>query len=114
MNDAEKEAKNLKDEYISVEHLLLAGTNTSSAKLKELLKAHKIDKKEILKALQDIRGSQRVTDDNPESKFQALEKYGQDLVALANSGKLDPVIGRDDETAQDNKSGDLPGAIHVH
>jgi ATP-dependent Clp protease ATP-binding subunit ClpB len=96
MDSAENEAENLKDEYISTEHLLLALTSVKSEVEKLLLK-YKIDKNSILAALKDIRGKQRVTDQNPEVKYQALEKYGRDLTVLAQKGKLDPVIGRDEE-----------------
>ena len=96
-SDAEKEAKQLKDEYISVEHLLLAMTDEKGTKLAETLNARQITRDNVLRALQEIRGGHRVTDDNPEGKYQALEKYGRDLVDLANRGKLDPVIGRDEE-----------------
>lgn len=92
------EAKRLKDEYVSVEHLLLAfadeGKSAFSAKL---LKANSVDRNAILQALTAIRGNQRVTSDNPESQYEALQKYGMDLVDAARSGKLDPVIGRDAE-----------------
>jgi ATP-dependent Clp protease ATP-binding subunit ClpB len=91
LDQAEQEAEKLKDEYISTEHLLLAlaGTNT--------LKDAGTGRDALLHALRQIRGSQRVTDQNPESKYQALEKYGRDLTKLAADGKLDPVIGRDEE-----------------
>ncbi len=92
------EAEKLKDEYISVEHLLLAfvdeGQRTFAGKL---LHEFGVDRNTVLELLKDIRGNQRVTNDNPENAYEALEKYGVDLVALAKSGKLDPVIGRDSE-----------------
>ena len=95
---SESEAKRLKDEYISVEHLLLAllseGEKTPSGKL---LKQAGIDREKLLKALIDIRGNQRVTSANPEASYEALEKYGRDLVKMARTDKLDPVIGRDEE-----------------
>jgi ATP-dependent Clp protease ATP-binding subunit ClpB len=91
LEEAETEAERLKDEYISTEHLLLALTETNA--LKDAGASHDT----LLKALRQIRGSQRVTDQNPESKYQALEKYGRDLTKLAAAGKLDPVIGRDEE-----------------
>src|SRR6202158_2504214 len=91
LEQAEKEAERLKDEYISTEHLVLALTDHKA--LKEMGATHDA----LLKALRQIRGSQRVTDQNPESKYQALEKYGRDLTKLAAEGKLDPVIGRDEE-----------------
>jgi ATP-dependent Clp protease ATP-binding subunit ClpB len=89
------EMQKLKDEYVSTEHLLLglAGTGKTEA----LLKQQGVTKDAIYKALESFRGSQRVTDPNPEGKYQALEKYGRDLTALARTGKLDPVIGRDEE-----------------
>ncbi len=95
--DAGKEAKQLKDEYISVEHLLLAMTGEKSTDLSALLAEEHMTRKNVLDALKEIRGGQRVTDENPEGKYQALEKYGRDLVELADQGKLDPVIGRDEE-----------------
>ena len=96
-NDAESEAKQLKDDYVSTEHLLLAIAKGAKEELGALLQEKGISREALLKALADVRGSQRVTDQNPEDKFQALEKYGQDLTALARRGKIDPVIGRDDE-----------------
>jgi ATP-dependent Clp protease ATP-binding subunit ClpB len=93
---AEGEAKKLKDEYVSVEHLLLAltdDTGTAGRTLKEF----GVTRDRLLKALQEVRGSQRVTSQNPEETYQALEKYGRDLTELAQKGKLDPVIGRDEE-----------------
>ncbi len=94
--NAEDEAKRLKDEYVSTEHLLLAlaGGKDDTARL---LKDAGASREELLKAIQAIRGTARVTTQNPESTMQALEKYGKDLTALARSGKLDPVIGRDEE-----------------
>ncbi|MBI4326771.1 MAG: type VI secretion system ATPase TssH, partial [Chloroflexi bacterium] len=91
------EAAKLKDEYVSTEHLLLGLLADGSPSLKKLLQAHGLKREAVLKALADLRGHQRVTDPNPEDKFQALEKYGRDLTALARAGKIDPVIGRDNE-----------------
>ncbi|OLD69329.1 MAG: ATP-dependent chaperone ClpB [Acidobacteria bacterium 13_1_40CM_2_56_11] len=91
LDQAEQEADRLKDEYVSTEHLLLALADTKP--LKDAGAKHDA----LLRALRQIRGSQRVTDQNPESKYQALEKYGRDLTKLAAEGKLDPVIGRDEE-----------------
>src|SRR3982074_500830 len=91
IEQAEQEAERLKDEYISTEHLVLALADHQA--LKDMGATHDA----LLKALRQIRGSQRVTDQNPESKYQALEKYGRDLTKLAADGKLDPVIGRDEE-----------------
>jgi ATP-dependent Clp protease ATP-binding subunit ClpB len=93
---AQREAETMKDEFVSIEHLLLALAKVES-KAKTILKLNAIGEKEILKAIQSIRGSTRVTDPHPEDKFQALEKYGIDLVRQAQQGKLDPVIGRDTE-----------------
>ena len=94
---AQKEANKLKDDYISTEHLLLGLLAEGSSTLKKIFQEHGITRDNLFKALMDIRGNQRVTDQNPEDKFQALEKYGRDLTALARSGKIDPVIGRDEE-----------------
>jgi len=91
LEQAEREAERLKDEYISTEHMLLALSDLPV--LKDAGATHE----SLLKALRQVRGSHRVTDQNPESKYQALEKYGRDLTMLAKEGKLDPVIGRDEE-----------------
>jgi ATP-dependent Clp protease ATP-binding subunit ClpB len=93
---AQKEADRLKDEYVSTEHLLLALAQTKSSG-RDILAANSVDHATILGALKDIRGGQRVTDQNPEDKYQALQRYGRDLVEMARQGKIDPVIGRDDE-----------------
>ncbi len=93
---AAEEAKALKDEYISTEHLLLA-LSEDSGQAGKLLKNNGINKNVILSALKDIRGTQRVTSQNPEDTYQALKKYGRDLNELARQNKLDPVIGRDEE-----------------
>ncbi len=92
-----QEMANFKDEYLSVEHLLLAMLDGSDGIAQRALKAAGLTRALVLKALGDIRGSQRVTDPNPEGKYQALEKYGRNLTELAAQGKLDPVIGRDEE-----------------
>lgn len=97
LSKAELEAQHLKDEYISVEHILLALTETSDANFAKFLEQFKISKRTVLEALQKVRGNQCVTSQKPESSFEALEKYGQDLVQKVKSGKLDPVIGRDQE-----------------
>ena len=89
-------AETMQDEFVSTEHLLLALAKTKG-KAQDTLKLNAVGEQEILDALKDIRGSARVTDQTPEDKFQALEKYGIDLVARAEAGKLDPVIGRDQE-----------------
>jgi ATP-dependent Clp protease ATP-binding subunit ClpB len=96
LNGAQKEADKLKDEYLSTEHMLLALSQVNSS-AKEVLSLLAVRRDAILSALKDVRGNTRVTDENPEAKFQALEKYGRDLVEAARKGKLDPVIGRDDE-----------------
>jgi ATP-dependent Clp protease ATP-binding subunit ClpB len=96
LTQAEDEAKRLKDQYISVEHLLLAMTEDSGATGK-LFKELGISRERLMQALQEIRGSQRVTSQNPEATYEALERYGRDLTQLAGHGKLDPVIGRDEE-----------------
>ena len=92
-----KEATNLKDEYVSTEHLLIGCVEDKGSSVGKTLKKYGVTKDKILKALVDIRGGQRVTDQNPEDKFQALTRFGRDLTQEAMSGKLDPVIGRDDE-----------------
>jgi ATP-dependent Clp protease ATP-binding subunit ClpB len=97
LDRAAKEAESFKDEYISTEHLLLALTEAKGDPTRDALAAMGATHDAVLKALSTVRGSQRVTDQNPEAKFQALEKYGKDLTELARSGKLDPVIGRDEE-----------------
>ena len=94
---AQTEATKLKDEYVSTEHLLLGLLDASSSSLKKIFAKHGLKRDAVLKALVELRGNQRVTDENPEAKFQALEKYGRDLTALARQGKIDPVIGRDEE-----------------
>jgi ATP-dependent Clp protease ATP-binding subunit ClpB len=83
----------MSDEYISTEHLLLGLTESTEGKR---LRNYGLTKDAILKALREVRGSQRVTSQTPESTYEALEKYGRDLTALARTGKLDPVIGRDE------------------
>jgi ATP-dependent Clp protease ATP-binding subunit ClpB len=93
---ADDEAKRLKDEYISVEHLLLAMLDDNGP-AGRTLKEFGVSRDRLLRALQEVRGSQRVTSQNPEETYQALEKYGRDLTEFAKKGKLDPVIGRDDE-----------------
>jgi len=94
---AEAEAGKLKDDYISTEHLLLGLLDEASPSLKKIFTAHGLKRDAVLKALAELRGNQRVTDQQPEGKFQALDKYGRDLTALARQGKIDPVIGRDEE-----------------
>lgn len=91
-----KEAESMKDDYVSLEHLLLAMISASGPQ-RDLLNRNGITRDSVLKVLKEIRGNQRITDQNPEDTYQALEKYGRDLTALARKGKLDPVIGRDEE-----------------
>jgi ATP-dependent Clp protease ATP-binding subunit ClpB len=92
-----KEADNFKDEYVSTEHLLLAATQLKRDPAQEILVRSGATHDAILKALTSVRGSQRITDQNPEGKYQALERYARDLTEQARRGKLDPVIGRDEE-----------------
>jgi ATP-dependent Clp protease ATP-binding subunit ClpB len=96
LTQAEEEAKRLKDDYVSVEHVLLAATDDTGATGK-LFREFGITRERLMRALQEVRGSQRVTTQNPEATYEALEKYGRDLTQLASQGKLDPVIGRDEE-----------------
>ncbi len=97
LDRAFKEADNFKDEYVSTEHLLLAMTQLKRDPAQSILARHGATHDAILKALTAVRGSQRITDQNPEAKYQALERYAKDLTELARRGKLDPVIGRDEE-----------------
>ena len=97
MDAAQAEATSLGDEFISTEHLLLGLLAKGGNALGRVFKAHNLGREGLLDALGQVRGNQRVTDANPEDKFQALEKYGRDLTALASQGKIDPIIGRDDE-----------------
>src|SRR5512141_153158 len=97
LDAAQTEATRLKDDYVSTEHLLLGLLDEGDTSLKKIFQAHNLKRDAVLRALADLRGNQRVTDQNPEDKFQALEKYGRDLTALARQGKIDPVIGRDEE-----------------
>jgi len=97
LDAAHSEATKLKDDYVSTEHLLLGLLDEASPSLKKIFTAHNLKRDAVLKALAELRGNQRVTDQQPEGKFQALEKYGRDLTALARQGKIDPVIGRDEE-----------------
>ncbi len=96
LESSAKAAETMKDEYVSTEHLFI-GMLRSDGKAKDLLKLNGIDDGDVLKALQTLRGSARVTDQNPEGKFNALEKYGIDLIQQASQNKIDPVIGRDEE-----------------
>ena len=97
LNQAQKEATQMRDEYVSVEHILLAITEDREGKAAKILSAHGVTRDAILKALMDIRGSQRVTDETPEDKYQAIERFSRDLTQMAEDDKLDPVVGRDDE-----------------
>jgi len=97
LDAAMTEAGKLKDDYISTEHLLLGLLDAGGAALKRVFQSHGLKRDVVLRALAELRGNQRVTDANPEGKFQSLEKYGRDLTALARQGKIDPVIGRDEE-----------------
>ncbi len=94
---AHKAAQQLNDEYISNEHVLLGILQASNSKTAKALKRQGVDEDTVLKVLKDIRGGQRVTDQSPEEKYEALKRFGQDLTALARRGKLDPIIGRDEE-----------------
>ncbi len=97
LNIAEKTAENMKDEYVSVEHIFLALLSAPSSELNRIFSDCRVDKNAVMKALADIRGNQRITSDTPEDTYDALKKYGYDLVERARQGKLDPIIGRDDE-----------------
>lgn len=97
LTEAEKQAEYMKDSYISVEHLVLGIIEKPEKEVKELFKKYSITKEKFLQVLKDVRGNSRVQSDDPESTYDALKKYGRDLVALARERKLDPVIGRDDE-----------------
>ena len=97
LNAAEAAASSMKDEYISVEHLLLGLLDHPDAGLKELFRTYNVTREKVMQALAAVRGNQRVTSDNPEETYDALKKYGSDLVERARQNKLDPVIGRDDE-----------------
>jgi ATP-dependent Clp protease ATP-binding subunit ClpB len=96
LTQAEEEAKKLKDEYISVEHVLLAATDDRGP-AGQILKSVGLTRERLMQALREVRGGQRVTSQNPEATYEALERYGRDLTQLASQGKLDPVIGRDEE-----------------
>ena len=97
LQNSENIAKKMKDEYVSVEHIMLAIIDNASGELKEIFKKYNITKTSFLKVLSSVRGNTRVTTDNPEETYDALKKYGQNLVELARNQKLDPVIGRDSE-----------------
>lgn len=97
MNRAQKEAENLKDEYVSTEHILLALLKDDASEAGRILGDNGVSEDLVLRALREIRGTQRVTDPQPEGKYQVLERYARDITALAKQGKLDPVIGREEE-----------------
>ncbi len=97
LDAAFSEASNMKDEYVSIEHVLLAISGETAGEASRILNRYGITRESILKVLIDIRGAQRITDPNPEEKYQALDKFSRDLTDLARLGKLDPIIGRDDE-----------------
>ena len=97
LDSAFKEATSLKDDYVSTEHLLIACAEAKQTEVGKILREAGVTKDKILKALVDIRGNQRITDQNPEDKYQALTRFGRELTQETISGKLDPVIGRDDE-----------------
>ena len=97
LSNSEKVANRMKDEYISVEHIMISLFDNANNNIRDLFKKYGINKNEFLKALSQVRGNTRVTSDNPESTYNVLKKYGQDLVELARNQKLDPVIGRDSE-----------------
>ena len=94
---AESAAQAMKDEYISVEHILLGLLDSANSRLKELFRTYQVNREAVMQALASVRGNQRVTSDNPEETYDALKKYGTDLVERVRQNKLDPVIGRDDE-----------------
>ncbi|MGN0620797.1 MAG: ATP-dependent chaperone ClpB [Porcipelethomonas sp.] len=95
--EAENTAKNMKDEYVSVEHIFISLIETANSNLKEIFRAFSIDKNKFLSVLMEVRGNAKVTSQNPEETYDVLAKYGQELVELARNNKLDPVIGRDSE-----------------
>ena len=97
LENAAQHANNLKDDFVSTEHLLLALIDRADGATERILKSSGVNRDQVLKALTQIRGNQRVTSQNPETTYQALQKYGRDLTDLARKGKLDPVIGRDEE-----------------
>jgi ATP-dependent Clp protease ATP-binding subunit ClpB len=97
MTEAQKEADQLKDEYVSTEHLLLAMLKDKTSPAARILRENGVREEEVLQALVSLRGTQRITDPQPEGKYQVMQKYARDLTAVAREGKLDPVIGREDE-----------------
>lgn len=97
LSAALREMQKLRDEYVSTEHLLIAIADDRSSEASQILRQQGVTREAIYKVLKEIRGTQRITDQNPEEKYQALQRYGRDLTDAARRGKLDPVIGRDDE-----------------
>ena len=97
MDAAEKLRKAMGDDYLSVEHFLLGAVDEAAPEVKAALKSNGVDENSLKTGIESIRGSQKVTDQDPEGKYQALEKYGTDLTAIARSGSIDPIIGRDEE-----------------
>ncbi len=97
LDAAFKEAQRLNDEFVSIEHLLIAIAEERGSEAAKILSSLGVSKDAIFKVLTEIRGSQRITDQNPEEKYQALQRYSRDLTEQARKGKLDPVIGRDTE-----------------
>ena len=97
LRSAQEEAERMHDEYVSTEHLLLACISTDRGRAGEILRGHNLTRERVYQVLTSIRGSQRVTDQNPEGRYQALEKYAHDVTEMAREGKLDPVIGRNEE-----------------
>lgn len=100
LENVKSEADRLKDEFIGTEHLLIAATAEREGAAAGILREFGVDQEKVYKALQEIRGSARVTDQRAESKYRSLEKYSIDLTALARDGKLDPVVGRDEEISR--------------
>src|SRR5881227_3278609 len=96
-NAAQKQAEAMQDEYISTEHLLLAIVDEKDGAAGRILRQHGVNRDDLLKVVEEMRGGSRITDQNAEQNYQALSKYAKDLTELARQGKLDPVIGRDDE-----------------
>ena len=101
-DEAQKEAEKMGDEYISTEHLLLTIADEKDGDAGRILRSNGVKVDEVRKAIEEMRGGSKITDQNAEDNFQALEKYAQDLTDLARKGKLDPVIGRDDEIRRDD------------
>ena len=97
LNQAEQTAEQMKDDFVSVEHLFLALIDTAAGAVRDLFRSYGMDRNKFLQALSTVRGNQRVTTDSPEDTYDALKKYGTDLVERARQKKMDPVIGRDDE-----------------